>query len=159
MTRSGRVNMHPGQWGRHHRDSARPFCWQGVSLIRHVVDPLKNQMAEVLDQRARNKMSTGDKGIKQVYLAVWLVSQIIRESDFFSLGSSSQAILNITQKIQWIYSIQCQRQSLQKVELLFGVNIKDSTVYISLRDLQSMCKWKVAWKSNKTRIPLGCSGF
>lgn len=31
-------------------------------------------------------MSAEDKGMKQVYLAVWLVSQITQEADFFHLA-------------------------------------------------------------------------
>ena len=86
MARNGRVNTHPEQRGKHHRDTAWPFCWQGIHLTRHVVYPLKDQMADVLDERARNKMSTEDKGMKQVYLAVWLVFQIIRDAGFFHLA-------------------------------------------------------------------------
>lgn len=43
-------------------------------------------MADVLDERARNKMSAEDKSMKQAYLAVWLVFQTIRDADFFHLA-------------------------------------------------------------------------
>lgn len=50
-------------------------------------------------------MSAEDKGIKQVYLPVWLVSQVTQESDFFYLVICVLVYANIIQKIQWSDSI------------------------------------------------------
>ena len=96
--------------------------------------------------RARNKMSTEDKGIKQVYLAVWLVTQITHKFDFFHLAvcvlvyASHHSENSVKQ-----FSIMAT-QSLQEVELLFRVSI-----YLRLNNNPGWCgsvDWVLACEPN-----------